>query len=117
MVLRAGKVFAAGVWGMRNSTWHKNADGRAHLMELFGTDPAGLEALLAAIIDRAWLRHAWLIETITNVHSVTAALRRAGFVRHRMAPFIIRALATRVLAGNIHDHASWRIMGGDIDTL
>lgn len=117
MVLRAGKVFAAGVWGMRNSTWHKNVDGRAHLMELFGTDPAGLEALLAAIIDRAWLRHAWLIETITNVHSVTAALRRAGFVRHRMAPFIIRALSTRVLAGNIHDHASWRIMGGDIDTL
>ena len=115
--LRAGSVVAAGVWGMRDASWNKNADGRAHLVELFGTDPAAITALLSVIIDRAWLRNAWVIETITNVQSVTVALRRAGFVRHRMAPFIVRAITSRMLAGNIHDHSSWRIMGGDIDTL
>ena len=115
--LRAGSVVAAGVWGMRDASWNKHADGRAHLVELFGTDPDAITALLSVIIDRAWLRNAWVIETITNVQSVTAALRRAGFVRHRMAPFIVRALTSRKLGGNIHDHSSWRIMGGDIDTL
>lgn len=117
MALRAGSVVGAGVWGMRNSSWGKNGDGRAHLVELFGTDPAALTALLSAIIDRAWLRNAWAIETVTNVQSVTAVLSRAGFVRHRMAPFIVRALSSRRLDGNIHNHNSWRIMGGDIDTL
>lgn len=114
---RAGRVVAAGVWGVRNSSWDQNGDGRAHLVELLGTDPAAVTAVLSRIIDRAWLRNAWIIETITNVQSVTAALRRAGFVRHRMAPFIVLSLTARMLGGSIHDHNSWRIMGGDIDTL
>ena len=117
MALQAGSVVAAGVWGMRNSSWDKDGDGRAHLVELLGTDPVAVRALLSCIIDRAWLRNAWLIETITNVQSVTVALRRAGFVRHRMAPFIVRALTARMFGGDLHDPSSWRIMGGDIDTL
>ncbi len=108
---------AAGVWGMRGAAWGEAADGRAHLVELLGGHRRGVEAILAAVIGRARRRRAWILETLCNVAPVVAALRRAGFVRHRMAPFIVRALTARTLGANVHTHASWRIMGGDVDTL
>ena len=108
---------AAAVWGMRGAAWGEAADGRAHLVELLGAHRRGLEAVLAAVVGRARRRRAWILETLCNVAPVVTALRRAGFVRHRMAPFIVRALTARTLGANVHAHASWRIMGGDVDTL
>jgi GNAT superfamily N-acetyltransferase len=110
-------VIAAGVWGMRDATWGKAADNRAHLVELLGGHHRGLQAVLATVIARAGERRAWLLETLSNVAPVVTALKRAGFMRHRMAPFIVRALTSRPLGANVHAHASWRIMGGDVDTL
>lgn len=111
------RLVAAGAWGMRGRDWGQAYDGRAHLLELLGADRAGREAVLAAVIDRARERDAWLLETLTNVAGVISSLRRAGFVRHREAPFIVRALTARTLGANVHTHAAWRIMGGDVDTL
>ena len=108
---------AAGVWGMRNAAWGDSADGRAHLTEFLGNDPRGLRAVLATVIERATGRSAILLETICNVEPAVAALRRAGFIRNRRVPFIVRGLTTRILDGNIHNHAVWRIIGGDLDTL
>ena len=114
---RDGNLAAAGAWGMQNETWGEVADGRAHLVELLGPDDSALRAVLAAIIGNATKRGAWLIETMSNVDGVTAALRRASFMRHRRAPFIVRTLTDQTLGADIHDHGAWRIMGGDVDTF
>ncbi len=114
---RAGTLVAAGAWGMQNAAWATVAEGRAHLVELLGGDRRGLQAVVAAIIGRAAKRSALLLETMCNVAPVAAVLRRAGFLRHRRAPFIVRGLTARTLGGNIHNHGAWRIMGGDVDTF
>lgn len=113
--LKGGQPVATGVWGMQNKSWPAR-DGRAHIVELFGNEE-GCRAVLAAIIRNAWQQGAWLIETVSNVPSIVSALRRAGFIRHRMAPLIVRGLTRRNLAANIHTHSQWRLSGGDIDTF
>lgn len=112
-----GALVAAGVWGMRNDGWGSLADGRAHLTELLGIDPAAMREVVAHMLVRARARGAMLMETITNVPAVVGALRRAAFFAHREAPLIVRALSVRNLDCNIHDHASWHITGGDVDTF
>lgn len=112
-----GRLIATGVWGMQNATWGEVRDNRAHLVELLGGDDKGLQAVLSAIIDDAMQARAIVLETICNVGPITAALRRAGFFRHRQAPFIARGLGNRKSDATILDPANWRIMGGDIDTF
>lgn len=114
---RDGELVASGAWGRQNAKWASVADNRGHLVELLGGDRQGLQAVLSAIVDDAWQAGAILLETICNVESITAALRRAGFFRHREAPFIVRGLGDRRNDGDILDHANWNIMGGDIDTF
>ena len=114
---RGGMLVAAGVWGMQNSEWGEVADGRAHLVELLGDDSAGMRAVVAAIIGAARARGAWILETVTNIPIVVAALKRGGFFSHRGAPLIVRALGDSAMNAHIHDHASWRFMGGDLDTM
>lgn len=114
---RGGELVAAGVWGMRNASWGDSADCRAHLTELMGNDPRGLSAVLATVIEHAAGRSAILLDTVCNVEPAVSALRRVGFVRNRQLPFIVRGLTTRMFDGNIHNHAVWRINGGDLDTL
>jgi GNAT superfamily N-acetyltransferase len=114
---RGDTLIAAGVWGMQNADWGDVADGRAHLVELMGDDPAGLRAVVSAIIARAVARNAWILETVTNIPPIISALKRGGFFSHRGAPLIVRALGENAADEIIHDHASWRFMGGDLDTL
>ncbi|NQU68995.1 MAG: GNAT family N-acetyltransferase [Rhodospirillales bacterium] len=114
---RDGIPVAAGVWGMQNADWGDVSDGRAHLVELLGADPAGLRAVVGAVIGRATARRAWILETVTNIPPVISALRRGGFFSHRGAPLIVRALGDSAVDNRIFDHASWRFMGGDLDTM
>jgi len=114
---RGDMLIAAGVWGMQNTDWGEIADGRAHLVELMGDDQAGLRAVVGAVIGRATARDAWILETVTNIPSVISALKRGGFFSHRSAPLIVRALGDTMADDRIHDHASWRFMGGDLDTM
>ncbi len=114
---RDGKPVAAGAWGMQNAEWGDVADGRAHLVELLGADPAGLRAVTGAVIGRAAKRGAWILETVTNIPPVVSALKRNGFFSHRGAPLIVRSLGDGAVDDRIFDHASWRFMGGDLDTL
>lgn len=114
---RAGKIAAAGVLGMKDATWEGGADGRAHVVELLGSDRDGLSAVLAAMIGRADARGAWLIETLTDIDPIVAVLRRAGFVRKGAPPLIVRRLNARNLDANVHLIDSWRFMGGDVDTF
>jgi hypothetical protein len=114
---RGGKPVACGAWGLRGAAWGGQADGRAKLMETLGADPDGVRAVVAAAVARARERGAWMMETMTNLEPVTSILRRLGFISHRKAPFIVRRLAIRSMGGNIHRHADWRIVGGDVDTF
>ncbi len=114
---RGEALVAAGAWGMRNESWGGEADERAHLVELAGADGRALRSVVATIIGRAAARRAWLLEAVTNQPAAVAAFRRAGFVSHRGAPLIVRALTGRALDADIHDHAAWRIIGGDVDTM
>jgi len=114
---RGGTMLAAGVWGMQNAEWGDVADSRAHLVELLGADTAGLRAVVGAVIGRAAARGAWILETVTNIPPVIAALKRGGFFSHRGAPLIVRALGDGAADHRIFDHASWRFMGGDLDTM
>ena len=114
---RGDTLVAAGVWGMQNADWGDVADGRAHLVELLGDDAAGLRAVVGAVISRAAKRNAWILETVTNIPTVISALKRGGFFSHRGAPLIVRSLGDYATDDRIHDHASWRFMGGDLDTM
>ena len=114
---RNGTLVAAGAWGMQSTVWGDVCDNRAHLVELLGADGQGLRAVLSAIIDDTSEAGAILLETLSNVKPVTTALRRAGFFRHRQAPFIVRDLGDRNANTGLLKHANWRIMGGDIDTF
>ena len=112
-----GKTRAAAVWGMRDETWGSARDGRAHLVELSGTDVDAREATLAQVIVQAQARGAWLLETMTNAPATIRTLRRAGFVAHRSAPFIVRPLREAAFLPDPHEGRNWRIMGGDLDTF
>jgi len=112
-----GALVAAGVWGMRNAEWGVCVDLRAHVTELMGLSDGAARAVLAYMIARARTRGAMLIETINNIPLIMSSLRRAGFIAHRRAPFIVRGLSARTLDANIHSHESWRIEGGDVDTF
>jgi GNAT superfamily N-acetyltransferase len=114
---RDGAVVAAGAWGMQNAAWGEVADGRAHLVELLGDDPAGLRAVVGAVIARAAERRAWILETVTNIAPVVAALKRCGFFSHRGAPLIVRTLGDGAPDPMLRDHAAWRFIGGDLDTM
>lgn len=112
-----GRLAATAVWGMRTSEWGDMADRRAHVVELLATDKRALRAVLGETIRRARASGAMLLETLSNIVTVTAALRRAGFHLHRQAPLIIRPLGSPDLDVDILDHAAWRFMGGDVDTF
>lgn len=114
---RDGRLIATGVWGKQNASWGDVCDRRAHLVELLGQDSQGLEAVLFAVIEDATKAHAIVLETICNIAPINSALRRAGFFRHRQAPFIVRGLGDKKTDSTILNHPNWRIMGGDIDTF
>ena len=123
---RGGTIRAAAVWGMQDLTWGACRDGRAHLVELSGADAGAREAALARVIARARALGAWLLETVTNAPEAIRTLRRAGFVTHRAAPLIVRALGDAAsfvgppvggTAPDPHDVRNWCIMGGDLDTF
>ncbi len=112
-----GTIRAAALWGMQDESWGENRDGRAHLVELLGADARAREAALARVIARARERGAWLLETVTNAHATIRTLRRAGFVAHRAAPLIVRALESATFPPEPREARNWRIMGGDLDTF
>ncbi len=112
-----GTLVAVAIWGMRSSYWGKSADNRAHLVELFGSDPDAISDVLAESIRQAREAGALLMETICQHPQSERALRQAGFLRHRRAPFITRKLTAENLLSNIHTHNAWYIFGGDIDTF
>jgi len=107
---RGGRAVAAGVWGMREASWGSRASGRAGLMELLGTDAAALEAVLAAIIERARDAGAWRLEAVCSRGELLPVLRRAAFRRQGALPFLARRCAD--------DQAPplrWGIVTGDFD--
>ncbi|MDP6175322.1 MAG: GNAT family N-acetyltransferase [Rhodospirillales bacterium] len=114
---KGGNLAALGIWGRQNAAWGQVADNRAHLVELLGADPTALQAVLSATITHAEMGGALLLETVCNIDPICRALRRAGFYRHRLAPFIVRGLGPESAGTNILDHGNWRIMGGDVDTF
>lgn len=114
---RNGGPVASGAWGRQSAAWGEVTDNRAHLVELLGDDKQGLQAVLSAIIDDATMARVIVLETISNIEPIINALRRAGFFHHRQAPFIVRSLGDKKTNVNIFDHASWGIIGGDIDTF
>jgi GNAT superfamily N-acetyltransferase len=114
---RNGALSAVGIWGMRGAAWKTEADGRAHLVELIGDDPKAREAVVATIIREARAEKALLLETLCNIPDLSATLRRAGFYRHREAPFIVKSLRNASYDVDPLDHQNWRIFGGDVDTF
>jgi GNAT superfamily N-acetyltransferase len=114
---RGGTLAAAAVWGMRTPAWGDIADGRAHLVELLGSDPSALSAVLASVIDETRSAGAVLLETLCNIERLSPVLRRAGFLRHRKAPMIVKVLGAAALPVDALDHTHWRIMGSDVDTF
>jgi GNAT superfamily N-acetyltransferase len=112
-----GILKAVGVWGYQNSSWGQIADNRAHLVELLGESPKALEAVLSVIITQATQKGVILLETVSNIDRVSRVLRRTGFYNHRQAPLLIKGLGKATSDTNILSHASWRIIGGDVDTF
>ena len=111
------ELLAVAVWGIRNPSGKSAALKRACLVELLGQDQNAVRSVLRETIIRAGANGAAFLEALCNVESVVQSMRRVGFYCHRKIPFIVRKLTTRNLEANIHNHAAWRIMGGDLDTF
>lgn len=111
-VLHRGEVVAAAAWGI--DMVGGRGDGK--LAELLGVDPDGLEAALKTVIGRAKQRGCPVMTTVTNIQRLSRPLKRAGFLQARRAPLIVRKLTARSLGEDIHDHATWNLMGADLDT-
>ena len=103
---------AVAVWSIQKS----RPFNRASLVELLGQDQNAVRSVLRETIIRAGTRGATSLETLCNVESIVQSIRRVGFYRYKQIPLIVRKLTTRNLGANIHNHAAWRIMGGDVDT-
>jgi hypothetical protein len=110
---RSGRLVALGAWGMRTKTWGEVADNRAHLVELLGEDDEAISAVLRAIVADAAEAPALLLETLCNIGRIEGALRRAGFMRHRQAPLIVKTLSHDTEVNGL----AWEIVGGDVDTF
>lgn len=107
---RNGRAFAAVVWGMRDPSWGKRANGRAGLMEMLGHDLPALRKALAACIDRAHAAGAWRIEAIVSRDHLVPLLRRAWFLPRGTVFFDGRRCPD--------DHpppATWGVITGDFD--
>ncbi|MCK6449525.1 MAG: GNAT family N-acetyltransferase [Alphaproteobacteria bacterium] len=107
---RGGEAVAAAVWGMRDASWGKRANGRAGLMELLGTDRDGLACVLAAAIDRAREGGAWRLEAICSRDELTPLLRRAAFLRAGTVPF-----DGRRCPDDAPPPYDWGVITGDFD--
>jgi GNAT superfamily N-acetyltransferase len=105
-----GEVVAAVVWGadLRNRN--------AVFVDFLGADSAGLRAATAAALRRAHAGRHSLATALAQHPAAERALRACGFIRAGRLPLIVRNLTARTLGANIHDHAAWRIIGGDVDT-
>ena len=105
-----GDAVAAIVWGadLRNRN--------AVFVDFLGDDSAGLRAALSAALRRAHARQHSLATALVQYPAAERVLRANGFIRAGRLPLIVRKLTARTLGANIHDHASWRIVGGDVDT-
>jgi hypothetical protein len=107
---RDDRLMAAVVWGtdIRNRN--------AVFVDFFGASSDGLRAATAGAVRRAHARRHALATAVAQYQPAERALRACGFVRAGHLPLIVRPLTVRTLAANIHDHAAWRIVGGDVDT-
>ncbi len=110
-------LIAAGIWGKQSPAWGNVGDNRAHLVELFGKDQQGLRAVLAEIISDATAANSMVLETLCNIDYLCKIFRRAGFYRHRQAPFIVKCLDSSLPITKLLTHENWCIMGGDVDTF
>jgi predicted N-acetyltransferase YhbS len=98
--------------------WGKSiARTTSNLLELKGVTAHDLDVLLAEVVRRAGGSGRSFMSTFETDARVRKALRRAGFVRAGILPFITRSMTPRVLKGNIHVMASWQISGIDLDTV
>jgi len=102
---------AVAVWNI----WKSTNFNCAEIVELLGEDQNAVRSVLREIIIRAGKCGATLLGTLCNVESVINNIQRVGFFRHKQFPLIVRKLTNRNLGSNIHNHAAWRIMGGDFD--
>ncbi|NJO53429.1 MAG: GNAT family N-acetyltransferase [Bacteroidales bacterium] len=94
----------------------REAHRRAFVTEALGS-PAGLASAIAALVAKAERSGLAVIEASTSDPTAIEALRANGFWRRSHHRFAVRALTARTLARNIHDHASWRLFGGDCDWM
>ena len=105
-----GVLLGCVVWGtdLRN--------GNAVVVDYFGAQPDALRAALSAAMSRARAGSHPIALSVTQYPLAEQALRSCGFVRVKRLPLIVRSMTARTLGANIHDHAAWRIVGGDLDT-
>jgi hypothetical protein len=106
---RGGTARAYAIWGILRP----EAGG---LADLIGSDSEALEAATSAAVQRAKERGMGTLSAVTNEQDAIRALKSCGFFRRGSYPLIVRSMTARNLGGNIHDHASWRIISADLDT-
>lgn len=107
---RAGALVGYAVWATDPRT------RTALLSEVCAPEAAVLNAVVAEVGVRARRSDHPFLATVTSIPAVEAALRANGFLRRTGIPLIVRTLAPTLLKANVHDHASWRVLGADLDT-
>ncbi len=110
-VRRGGDLIAAALWGEDVLMPYR----KALLADVIGEEAGRAVAIGGAVsAARAW--GAATMSAISSHHTDRAALKANGFFRHAAARLIVKPLVIRDWKANIHDHASWRVTGLDLDT-
>ena len=91
--------------------------GELPLIDLMGSDPASLEAVVSGATRRAKELGLPALLAFTHDRNLVQALKSCGYFRYKSMPLVVRSFTSRVLDGNIRRHSSWRIASQDFDTF
>jgi len=107
---RDGKLEAWAAFGI-------NEWGEMPLIDMNGSDPKSLEAVVSAATRQARKLGVSALFAYTSDQNMVRALKSCGYLRHGSIPLVVRQFTLRTLDANIHVDSSWHITSQDFDTF
>lgn len=111
----SGALIGLAIWN------HTPGTTFGSITELWALHSSDYAVLLHAIMREAMALNIRSLCTYISNPALARTLTRCGFLtdprRTTALTLCVRSLTTRIYPSNIHTHANWRLMGGDVDFL
>ncbi|PCI48049.1 MAG: hypothetical protein COB49_06410, partial [Alphaproteobacteria bacterium] len=107
---KGGQIVAVLIYGCQNTTVLTLAD-------VFGETNEAKVAIVSKLISDAKQDGYGSIRTMCHDPNLAQVLSKTGFIKRGKLPLIVRSMTHVTLPGNIHNISSWKLFGGDVDTI